>query len=92
MALSKRDQEFYEQKLSFKSTGFLFLYTTLVGAVGFPGVLYMQDSAAGQTSLWTMKMVWALAAEGFMLGCIVGVAMYLAFKFLLEMGWLPSRH
>lgn len=91
MALSKRDQEFYEEKLSLKSTGYLFLYTTLVGAVAFPGVLYLQDASAGQTSKWSLNLVLALASEGFMLGCVVGVVMYLAFKFLLQMGWLPSR-
>ncbi len=90
MALSKKDQEFYEEKLSIKSAGYLFLYTTLVGAVLVPAALYLQDSAAGTTSKWSFDIVMKLSEEGFMLGCIVAIIMYLAFKFLLQMGWLPS--
>ena len=32
-----------------------------------------------------------LAEIGLMLGCVVGVIMYLAFKLLLQIGWLASR-
>jgi hypothetical protein len=91
MALSKKDQEFYEEKLNIKSTGYLFLYTTVVGAVVVPAALYLQDVSTGNTSKWSLDVVLKLAEEGFMLGCIVAVVMYLAFKFLLQMGWLPSR-
>ena len=90
MALSKKDQEFYEEKLNFKSMGLLFLYTMLVGAVLLPTALYLQDAANGTTSKWSLDVVVKLSEEGFMLGCIVAVVMYLAFKFLLQMGWLPS--
>ncbi len=91
MALSKSDQEFYEEKLSMKSTGYLFLYTTVVGTVVVPGALYLMDASSGATSKWTLAIAENLALEGFLLGCIVAVVMYLAFKFLLQMGWLPSR-
>jgi uncharacterized membrane protein len=91
MALSKKDQEFYEEKLSTKSVGYLFLYTALVGAITVPVGLYLQDSASGTTSKWSFHMVTTLAVEGVMLGCVVAVIMYLAFKFLLQLGWLPSR-
>ncbi len=91
MALSKKDQEFYEEKLNFKSIGYLFLYTTIVGAVTVPTALYLQDASMGQTSKWSFGVVIKLAEEGVMLGCIIAVVMYLAFKFLLQMGWLPSR-
>ncbi len=91
MALSKKDHEFYEEKLSVRSAGFLFLYTMLVGAVAVPALLYLQDALAGTTSKWSLAMLMTLAEEGVMLGCIIAVIMYLAFKFLLQMGWLPSR-
>jgi hypothetical protein len=91
MALSKKDQEFYEDKLNLKWVGFLFLYTAIVGAVGVPATLYLQDAAAGTTSKWSFDVVTKLAEEGFMLGVVVAVIMYLAFKLLLQLGWLPSR-
>ena len=91
MPLSKRDQEFYEEKLSIKSTGYLFLATCGVGAIMVPVALYIQDAMAGQASTWTMKIVLNLVVVGVMLGCLVAVIMYLGFKFLLQMGWLPSR-
>ena len=90
MALSKSDQEFYEEKLSMKSVGYLFLYTTMVGTIIMPGALYLMDAASGTASKWTVTIAVNLATEGFLLGCIVAVVMYLAFKFLLQMGWLPS--
>ncbi len=91
MALSKKDQEFYEEKLNVKSMGFLFLYTMLTGAVVVPVGLYLQDAAAGTTSKWSFDVIFKLAEEGMMFGCIIAVIMFLAFKFLLQMGWLPSR-
>jgi len=91
MALSKKDQQFYEDKLNLKWAGSLFLYTGLVGAVGVPGTLYLQDAQAGMTSKWSVGVVANMAAIGFMLGCVVAVIMYLAFKLLLQLGWLPSR-
>jgi hypothetical protein len=91
MALSKRDQEFYEEKLNYKSIGYLFGSTTILGAIVWPSFLYLQDWSMGQTSKWTMNVVWNLAVMGFLLGSVVAVVMYLAFKFLLQMGWLPPR-
>jgi hypothetical protein len=91
MALSKQDQEFYEEKLSVKSTGILMLTTSGVGAIMVPIMLYIQDASAGQAGTWTMKIVLNLAVVGFLIGCLVAVVMYLGFKFLLQMGWLPSR-
>ena len=91
MPLSKRDQQFYEEKLSLKSTGYLMLSTSAFGAIIVPVGLYIQDAAAGQTSSWTTKIAVNLAVEGFLLGCVVAMVMYLGFKFLLQMGWLPSR-
>jgi len=91
MPLSKRDQEFYEEKLSVKSTGILILTTSLVGAVMVPIMLYIQDASAGQAGSWTFKTVLNVSVVGFLIGCLVAVVMYLGFKFLLQMGWLPSR-
>jgi hypothetical protein len=91
MALSKKDQAFYEEKLNLKWAGYLFLSTALVGAIGVPVALYLQDLAAGTTSSWTLRVATNLAEEGFMLGVVVAVVMYLGFKLLLQLGWLPSR-
>jgi hypothetical protein len=92
MALSKKDQQFYEDKLSMKWAGYLFLYTAIVGAIGVPAALYLQDAAAGTTKTWSSHVVVNLAEMGFMLGIVVAVIMYLGFKLLLQLGWLPSRH
>ena len=91
MALSKQDQAFYEEKLNYKSIGYLFGATTLVGAVTCPLLLFIQDWSVGQTGNWSVNMVYKLATMGFLLGSVVAVIMYLAFKCLLQMGWLPSR-
>jgi hypothetical protein len=91
MALSKKDQAFYEEKLNYKSIGYLFGTTTLVGAIVCPTFLYIQDWSVGQTSTWSGNQVYKLAVMGFLLGSVVAVVMYLAFKCLLQMGWLPSR-
>jgi hypothetical protein len=92
MALSKKDQEFYEEKLSLKMAGYLILYTALLGAVAVPTALYILDFAAGTTGGWSFSRVTAVAEVGAMFGCIIAVVMYLAFKLLLQVGWLPSRH
>ncbi len=91
MALSKQDQDFYEEKLSYKSIGYLFGATTIIGAIMWPSLIYLQDWSAGQTGKWSVNVVYNLAVMGFLLGMVVAVVMYLAFKFLLAMGWLPSR-
>jgi hypothetical protein len=91
MALSKHDQAFYEEKLGWKSFGFLFGATALIGAIMYPTLLFMQDWSIGQTGKWSGNVVWDLAVMGFLLGSVVAVIMYLAFKFLLSMGWLPAR-
>jgi len=91
MALSKKDQAFYEEKLGVKTFSYLFLYTGLTGAIAMPAFLYLQDLQAGTTGTWSVRVVINLAEEGLMLGCAVAVIMYLAFKLLLQLGWLPSR-
>jgi len=91
MALSKQDQAFYEEKLSYKAIGYLFGATTVIGAIMWPSLLYLQDWLSGQTSMWSINVAFRLAVIGFLLGSVVAVIMYLLFKFLLEMGWLPSR-
>jgi len=91
MALSKQDQAFYEEKLGWKTIGYLFAATTIIGAIICPLFLYIQDWSIGQTSKWSVNVVYDLAVMGFLLGTVVSVVMYLAFKFLLSMGWLPSR-
>jgi membrane protein DedA with SNARE-associated domain len=91
MALSKQDQAFYEEKLNYKSIGYLFLATTVVGAIAWPSLLFLQDWSVGDTSKWSINVAYKLAVMGFLLGSVVSVLMYLAFKCLLQMGWLPSR-
>ena len=71
--------------------GYLFGATTIVGAIMCPLLMYFQDWLAGQTSTWSTNMVYKLAVMGFLLGSVVAVILYLAFKCLLQMGWLPSR-
>jgi hypothetical protein len=91
MALSKQDHAFYEEKLSLKTFGYLFGATVLVGAISWPLLIYIQDLSMGQAADWTLNMAFDLSVMGFLLGSVVAVFMYLFFKFLLEMGWLPSR-
>ena len=91
MALSKKDQEFYEDKLSLKWAGYMLLYTAVVGTIGLPLALYLQDVMAGTTGKWSFVVAMNLAEMGFMLGIVVAVIMYLGFKLLLQLGWLPSR-
>ena len=88
MALSKQDRAFYEEKLGWKSLGYLFAGTTLVGTLGCPLLRYMQDASDG---LWNFNIALDWAMIGFMLGTIVSVFVYLGFKFFLAMEWLPSR-
>ncbi len=91
MALSKKDQAFYAEKLNYKSIGYLFGATTIVGAISWPALIYLQDWSMGDTSKWSLNVVYNLAVMGFLLGSVVAVLMYLSFKALLEFGWLPSR-
>jgi len=91
MALSKQDQAFYEEKLGLKTFSYLFGATVLIGAVMWPVLVYIQDLSSGLASQWTFSIVFDWAMIGFMIGSIVAVVMYLGFKFLLSMGWLPSR-
>lgn len=91
MALSKTDREFYEKKLDLGTFGYIFGVTVLGGTIMWPGLIFIQDWSAGQAGQWTFDVVVKLAVMGFLVGSIVAVAMYLIFKFLLEMGWLPSR-
>lgn len=91
MALSKQDQAFYEEKLGLKTFGYLFGATVMIGAVMWPLLLYIQDLSSGAASQWTFNVAFDWSMIGFMLGTVVAVVMYLAFKFLLSMGWLPSR-
>jgi hypothetical protein len=88
MALSKADQEFYEEKLSTKSLAYLFGATCVFGTVLLPTVTYLQE---GNSPTFTTNVALNLAIEGFLFGCMVATVMYLAFKFLLSMGWLPAR-
>ncbi len=74
-----------------KSLGYLFGATTLMGAIGWPVLFFVQDAANGLAGRWTVMIALSWSAIGFMLGAVVAVFMYLGFKFLLEMGWLPSR-
>ena len=91
MALSKQDQAFYEEKLSYRSLYYLFGATSFIGAIMWPTLLYLQDWSSGQVALWSVNVFFRLAVIGFLLGIVVAVVMSLAFKFLLAMGWLPSR-
>ena len=91
MALSPQDKAFYEEKLGWKSFGYLFLATVIIGAVAWPLLIYLQDWTNGDTSQWTSTVVIHLATMGFLLGMVVSVVMYLIFKFFLEMEWLPKR-
>jgi hypothetical protein len=91
MALSKQDQAYYQEKLGYKYIAYLFATTSIVGAIAFPSLFYFQDWMDGQTGKWSSHVVSNLATEGFLIGSVFAVGMYLLFKFLLEMGWLPRR-
>ena len=83
MALSKKDLEFYEEKLSVKSAGYMLLYTMLMGAVAVPAAIYLLDASNGSTSTWTFRMVVQLSEEGLMLGCIIGILVVVEREILL---------
>jgi hypothetical protein len=91
MALSRQDKEFYEQKLELSSYAYVFGATVLIGAVMWPALIFIQDWSAGQTGKWNFNVAFDLAVMGFLLGSVLSTVMYLAFKFLLSVGWLPSR-
>jgi hypothetical protein len=91
MALSKKDKEFWEAKLSLKMAGYLMLYTSLLGTIAVPTALYIQDAALGHTEKWSFDVVMKDAEVGLMFGVMIAIVMYLAFKLLLQIGWLPSR-
>jgi hypothetical protein len=91
MALSPQDKTFYEERLGLKSFGYVFGATTILGAIIWPTLLYLEDLSNGDTSKWSGNVVYNLAVMGFLLGSVVAVIMYLLFKFFLQMGWLPSR-
>jgi hypothetical protein len=91
MALSKQDQAFYQEKLGLKTFSHLFASTVVIGAVLWPLLLYIQDSSSGLAGQWTFGVAFDWSMIGFMIGSVVAVVMYLVFKFLLTMGWLPSR-
>ncbi len=91
MALSKLDQDFYEEKLGMRNFYYLLGVTVIMGGVITPLFFYIQDALEGLEARWTLNVVFDWALIGMMLGTIVSVVMYLGFKFLLSMGWLPSR-
>jgi hypothetical protein len=91
MALSPQDREFYEEKLSMKSFGYVIGSTILLGSVAWPLMNFTQDWSNGLAGRWNGNIVFDFAAIGFLLGLVVSVVLYLGFKFLLEVGWLPSR-
>jgi len=91
MALSPQDKAFYEEKLGWKSFGYLFAATVIIGAIAWPLLIFLQDWSNGETSKWSFNVVYKLAVMGFLLGTVVSVVMYLIFKFFLSMEWLPRR-
>lgn len=91
MALSPQDKAFYEQKLSMGSFGPVAGATIAVGAIVWPAMLFVMDWSNGHADKWTSSIAFSLCMMGLMLGSVVSVIMYLGFKFLLEMGWLPAR-
>jgi hypothetical protein len=91
MALSPQDKAFYEEKLQMKSLYILCGATSIMGGLMWPSLIFLQDWSIGQTSMWTANVAFHLFLMGFLLGLVVSVIMYLILKFLLEMGWLPSR-
>jgi hypothetical protein len=91
MALSKNDRAFYEEKLGYKTIGYLFGATMLIGGVMWPLLLFIQDWTTGLAGRWTFNVAFDWSMIGLMLGAVVAAVMFLLFKFLLAMGWLPSR-
>jgi hypothetical protein len=91
MALSPQDQAFYDEKLGWKGFLYLLAATMLVGAISWPTVLYLQDSAAGNTGKWDFHVVVQLALSGMLLGTIVSLLMFCLARVYLTLGWLPRR-
>jgi hypothetical protein len=91
MPLSKQDQDFYEDKLSLRNFYYLLGVTIVMGAFIAPTFFYLQDVSAGLAARWTLNVAFDWALIGMMLGTIISLVMYLGFRFLLSMGWLPSR-
>jgi len=92
MALSPQDQKYYEEKLSLRSFSYVFGVMLIIGSISCPLLLYLQDYSAGQAGKWTGQIVFQMSLVGFVLGAVSGTLMYLTFRILLEMGWLPSRN
>ncbi|MCE0499354.1 MAG: hypothetical protein LV481_15545 [Methylacidiphilales bacterium] len=91
MALSPQDKTYYEEKLEVKGYIPFFFATLIVGGISVPFLLFLMDWSAGSTSHWNAHLVGTLMAMGCMLGSVVSIVMNLIFRFLLLMGWLPSR-
>ncbi len=91
MALSKKDQLFYEEKLNWRTFGSVFIATSVLGAIMWPGSAFYLDWSDGQAGKWNFNIFFNDAVMGFMLGSIMTIVLYLFFKFFLAMGWLPSR-
>ena len=91
MALSARDKEFYEEKLSIKNFYYLLGVTIIIGGFLWPILFYVQDLMSGLSARWTFNVAFDWSMIGMMLGTLVSTVMYLGFKFLLSMEWLPSR-
>jgi len=92
MALSPQDQKYYEEKLSLRSFSYVFGVMLIIGSISCPLLLYLQDYSAGLAGKWTGQIVFQMSLVGFVLGAVSGTLMYLTFRILLEMGWLPSRN
>jgi len=91
MALSPQDKAFYQEKLGWKSFGYLLAVTVIIGAIAWPLLAFIQDWSDGNTSKWNANQVFDLMVFGSLLGMVVSAVMYLIFKFFLEMEWLPKR-
>jgi len=91
MALSKQDIDFYEEKLNWRTFGYIFAFTCVLGAIVWPAALYCLDASADQTAAWNFNVAFNDSVMGFMIGSIVTIALYIIFKFFLAMGWMPKR-
>jgi hypothetical protein len=91
MPLSPSDKAFYQDKLSLKNLYYVIGVTMLVGGIGTPSLLFVQDWMYGLAGRWTTHIAFDWFLIGIMIGSMVAVLMYLGFKFLLSMEWLPQR-
>jgi hypothetical protein len=91
MALSAQDKAFYEEKLGIKNFYYMLGVTIIMGGVIAPLLFFVQDWSVGLAGRWDFNVAFDWSMIGMMLATIVAVVMYLGFKFLLSMGWLPSR-